>query len=97
MKTYNLQKGKCFYTAYALVCKFGEGLDRDALSFDRLIPELGYVQGNVVLCTQKANTIKSDLTLQEIKKWLPSWFKKMIKILKDNNVVGDGDDGASGQ
>lgn len=32
------------------------------LSVDRLTPKIGYVKGNVVLCTGKSNTSKSDRT-----------------------------------
>lgn len=76
------QRGLCFYTGNEMICKCGIGLNRGVLSVDKLIPELGYVPGNVVLCTLKANTIKSDLTMGEIKSWLPPWYKKITGHLK---------------
>ncbi len=74
---YKKQDGKCFYTDEQ-VALFGEKDLRRALSFDRVIPELGYVAGNVVLCTNKANTVKQDLSLDELAKWLPGWFQRLV-------------------
>jgi len=40
---------------------FGTGRG-DTPSLDRLVPGLGYVQGNVCWISMKANTLKSDIT-----------------------------------
>ena len=40
----------------------------DAPSLDRIIPTLGYVKGNVVVISQRANRIKNDSSLEELKK-----------------------------
>jgi hypothetical protein len=37
-----------------------------APSLDRIIPELGYVPGNVVVISQRANRIKNNATLCEL-------------------------------
>lgn len=37
-----------------------------SLSLDRIIPELGYVRGNVRIISFRANTLKSDATLAEL-------------------------------
>jgi hypothetical protein len=45
----------------------------DSPSLDRIIPELGYVKGNVRVISYRANTIKQDASLAEIKRvaeWL---------------------------
>jgi len=45
----------------------------NAASLDRIRPELGYVKGNVVIVSWRANNIKSDATAEEllaIGKWL---------------------------
>lgn len=38
----------------------------DSPSIDRIIPELGYVKGNVWVVSLKANTIKNNSTLKEL-------------------------------
>jgi len=43
-----------------------EGRDNSP-SLDRIIPEMGYVEGNVVWMSHRANRIKSDASLAEIK------------------------------
>lgn len=40
----------------------------NSYSFDRIIPELGYVPGNVICISQRANRIKNDSTLDELEK-----------------------------
>ena len=66
-------------------CAVGQGPSPHSLSIDRIIPQLGYTPGNVVLCTNRANMVKSDLTLAEIKQWLPSWYTRIIKYWKSIN------------
>ena len=83
---YKNQKGLCFYTHIKMKWGFGRGADRENLSIDKIIPEKGYVIGNVVLCTVRGNTIKNDLNLEEIKKWLPPWYKKIMRHLKKHNL-----------
>jgi predicted transcriptional regulator len=74
---YKKQDGKCFYTDERMAF-FGEKGLRRSLSFDRVVPETGYVIGNVVLCTYKANAVKQDLTLDELKAWLPGWHQRLV-------------------
>ena len=45
-------------------------------SLDRFHPALGYVPGNVVVISQRANLLKGDGTLEEHKRlvaWMESW------------------------
>ena len=37
-------------------------------SLDRIVPELGYVKGNVKVISNRANTIKNNATLSELEK-----------------------------
>lgn len=37
-------------------------------SLDRIIPELGYVKGNIVIISHRANRIKNNSTLEDLKK-----------------------------
>lgn len=78
---YNIQKGLCFYTDAQMVCEVGSELHRDSLSIDKLIPEQGYIEGNVVFTTHRINTCKCDLSLEEIKKWMPTWHSRIEKFL----------------
>lgn len=82
---FHLQKGLCFYTDVPLVCKVGNGWsERNSLSIDKIIPERGYVLGNVVFSTNRVNTCKSDFSLDEIKLWMPSWYERIIKFLDES-------------
>ena len=52
---------------------FGNALKRasptdNSPSLDRVIPSLGYVKGNVVVISQRANRIKNDSSLEELVK-----------------------------
>lgn len=50
-----------------LTLRSGEGTATDSSpSLDRIDPELGYVRGNVLVMSLKANRIKSDSTLKEL-------------------------------
>jgi len=42
------------------------GIQTTSPSLDRVIPELGYVEGNVVIISSQANNIKSAYTSKEI-------------------------------
>jgi len=53
--------------------KFVIGCSIDAPSIDRIVPEKGYVRGNVVWISRRANTIKNDASLEDLEmivKWL---------------------------
>jgi hypothetical protein len=81
---YHAQKGLCFYTDAKLVCEVGTKLHRDSLSVDKLIPEKGYCAGNVVFTTHRINTCKCDLSIDELRQWMPDWFYRIkLKELAD--------------
>jgi hypothetical protein len=42
-------------------------------ALDRIKPALGYVKGNVWVISQKANTAKSDLSIDEMKLLVKNW------------------------
>jgi hypothetical protein len=74
---YKHQKGLCFYTDYPMDFSYGNGLSQHSLSIDRVNTTFGYIKDNVVLCTTQANQVKSNLTLDEIRLWLPGWFNRL--------------------
>lgn len=49
----------------------------NSISLDRIIPELGYVKGNVAIISYKANTIKNNASVEELEKVL-NWLKAKI-------------------
>ncbi len=50
----------------------------NSYSIDRIIPELGYVKGNVCIISYKANTIKNNATLEELEK-VVIWLKAKLE------------------
>jgi len=52
-------------------------------TLDRVDPKLGYIKGNVVFISHRANTIKNNLTLDEMKLLLKNW-KNYIKNQENN-------------
>lgn len=57
-----MKQPKCYYTGHPF--EVDGPLSR---SFDRVDSNLGYVEGNVVVCTIDINNKKSNLCLEEIK------------------------------
>jgi len=54
----------------------GEGKVHDASpTLDKIIPSLGYIPGNIIVMSKKANTLKSNGTLEEHKK-LVKWMEE---------------------
>jgi hypothetical protein len=55
---------------FGITMELGLGVRGRALkspSVDRIIPSLGYVKGNIAVISYRANSIKSDATLEELK------------------------------
>ncbi|MAE82201.1 MAG: hypothetical protein CMB80_05675 [Flammeovirgaceae bacterium] len=86
LSLYKKQNGKCCYTREDLLLRTGDRKKSSKdnghiLSVDRVDNSLGYIQGNVVLCSNRANQIKSDMSLQEFKEWMPTWYDSAKEIL----------------
>lgn len=74
------QGHKCFYTDAPLKHSPSERRNfGDNYSIDKIVPSLGYVRGNVVWCQQRINTIKSDVSLDEMKEWMPEWYRRIVE------------------
>lgn len=83
---YEKQHGKCFYTDALMEWGTGKGKNSSTASLDKIVPEKGYVPGNVVFCTMKANMVKQNLTLQEVELWLPGWYDRLKNHWADQEV-----------
>lgn len=79
LNQYKKQEGKCFYTGVELIAKRGEGKHPNALSVDRKDASLGYLPKNIVLCANRINGIKNNLSLQELKELIPTWYEKLTR------------------
>lgn len=67
------QNYKCYYTGTNL--KIGSKLTNPTL--DRIDSDKGYVKGNVVVCTEIANIMKNDLSIDEIKHQIGLWHNNL--------------------
>jgi len=50
-----------------------------SMSLDRIVPELGYIPGNVVIISHLANTLKSDVTEPEVFRKIAAWLETVLK------------------
>lgn len=55
-------------------------------SLDRLVPALGYIPSNIIVVSYRANRIKNDATLQELK----DLTKNLEKILSERIHTWNG-------
>lgn len=55
----------CYYLGIELKTNVGK-LSWNSATMDRFIPELGYTEGNVMLISHRANTIKNNASVDEI-------------------------------
>jgi hypothetical protein len=58
---------------------FSDTLDNpNAPSIDRMVPELGYIKGNVSIISRRANVLKGDATILEL--------EKILSYMKNGNT-----------
>jgi hypothetical protein len=86
------QKGLCFYTDLPIVLeRLRGGIQNDSVSVDRVNPDNGYCVSNVVLCINRINSIKRDVSLVELSDWMPGWYERVITRLPSLVLATDGD------
>lgn len=79
---WNQQDGKCFLSGVDM------NFDSDSwemFTIDRLEPDLGYVESNVVLTTKFMNLSRNKMTLSEYKQKMKLYFDKKIVYNEWNN------------
>lgn len=60
--------------------KCNEGcVDFNSPTLDRIIPELGYIKGNVIIISHKANSIKNSATFEELRR-VADWLELKVKL-----------------
>ena len=57
--------------------ELGSGDTDYSPSFDRVYPQKGYIKGNIVIISNKANRIKTDATVDEIRK-VTDFYEKLL-------------------
>ncbi len=63
--------------SYIKINKSNKVVSMDSPTLDRLIPELGYVKGNVQVISHRANSIKSNATYDEIQ-LVADWLRETV-------------------
>ena len=81
-----LAKDKCpYFTEIKLDWGNKEkGITESSPTLDRIIPEKGYVPGNIIVVSNKANGIKSNATPDEIIK-VGKFYKKLLEEMEDGS------------
>lgn len=83
---FHKQDGKCYYTQEIMEWNnYGKGKGhqrQSTLSVDRLTPTLGYVRGNIVLCSHLSNTSKGARTEDEFY----AFCEKVISVRSERNI-----------
>lgn len=65
----------------------GRKYSANSPSLDKIVPILGYVKGNIQVISRKANTMKSNATIQELElfsKWITQSMNEWKKIKNEN-------------
>ena len=58
--------------------ELGSGDSNHSPSFDRIYPKKGYTKGNIVIVSNRANRIKTDASVDEIRK-VADFYEKLLK------------------
>jgi hypothetical protein len=53
------------------------GVKSNSPTVDRLVPELGYIEGNISVISHRANSIKRDASAEELEKVL-AWVRSAL-------------------
>ena len=89
VRLWSNQYGLCFYTDEPMTWMrgLGELIPPNQLSIDKISPTSGYVSGNVVLCGYRVNSIKRDVSLDEMRLWMPAWYSRAIAFYVEQGSI----------
>lgn len=79
LKSIYPKNGKCLLLDIDMFKNKGHS-EPNSPSIDRIIPIKGYMEGNLIWISHKANTIKNDLSLNEMKLLLKNWKRKLYNL-----------------
>ena len=75
----NLAGSKCPVLGVDMeISKLGSKNNDLTPSIDRIDPKKGYVKGNIIVVSMRANRIKTDATVDEIRK-VADFYEKLLK------------------
>lgn len=77
LKSIYPKNGKCPLLNIDMIVSNNYGGSFNSPSVDRMIPEKGYIKENLIWISKKANTIKSYLSIEEMKLLLDNWKRKL--------------------
>ena len=60
------QGGKCFYTGLEMSLSGYQAGNDQAVTVDRIVPSLGYVEGNIAMCCSIVNRMKQNMSCDEL-------------------------------
>ena len=81
--------GKCPVFGFNIVFTNKGSVKANSATIDKLIPHLGYVIGNVVWLSQRANQIKTDATYEEVQR-VADFMKEKLAELKEKSKTSTG-------
>ena len=73
---YHEQKGLCALTSKEMTHLSGHGHIPTNISIDRIDNDIGYTLENIQLVCHKANILRNDLSLEELKHWCKAILEK---------------------
>lgn len=70
---YKAQEGKCYYSGISFSKDYRP-------SVDRIDSSKGYIKGNIVICEDKINVMKSNLSIKEFKERIVNIYNNLNNI-----------------
>jgi|TARA_R110001583_G_scaffold16234_29_gene66412 hypothetical protein len=93
MDLYSGQDGMCFYSGIDMNIVKRDPLkthDPFKMTLDCIVPELGYVKGNVVWCAYCVNTMKQKMPLDQMLKVCTSIARRSDEVRLGYKRIKDG-------